>query len=279
MARGKTPRCPTCRDQGYVTLNVPVGDERFGQAVLCPSCDGGPEVAAVRERQRQRMAALLDAAGLMTSARHDRLSWNNFEPEALGEMMAGKSTAIALAWDWANGRPLSYSDTYGPGFSRLYPSAITSDRYNALWLHGPSGTGKTALARLAYKTRLQLRGEAGVFVEWTDLYEAIKAQYGRSGDDNQSYPLLEAVANAPLLVLDDVGQARQRGPMRDDEYAKLWQIVNRRYTQLLPTLITSNLDRVALRDLTDAKLAGRLTEMAVICEMGGADLRTEEAGR
>ncbi|NLF01616.1 MAG: hypothetical protein GX601_11635, partial [Anaerolineales bacterium] len=36
---------------------------------------------------------------------------------------------------------------------------------------------------------------------------------------------------------------------------------------------TSNLDRNQLRDQTDSKLVGRLTEMCVIVEMAGADLR------
>src|SRR5690606_9542726 len=124
-----------------------------------------------------------------------------------------------------------------------------------------SGVGKTGLAYLAYKTRLAWVGEAGVFVEWVDLYEAIRSMYGKSGDLNQSYPLLETVATTPVLVLDDVGHARRHAPMPDDQYDKLWQIINRRYTQRLPTLITSNLDRNQLRDQTDSKLVGRLTEM------------------
>ena len=274
--RSKVIHCARCLDMGFVGADVPVGHPDFGRTVLCPDCHGGPAVAAARERRAQRTLQILEEAGLTTSSRHDWLTWADFEGARLKTLYHGKETAIALARDWAAGRPVRYDERYGEGFSLQMPTTFEFAGHNSIWFTGRSGVGKTGLAYLAYKTRLAHVGDTGVFVEWVDLYEAIRSMYGKSADLNQSYPLLETVATTPVLVLDDVGHARRRAPMPDDQYDKLWQIVNRRYTQRLPTLITSNLDRNQLRDQTDSKLVGRLTEMCVIVEMAGADLREYE---
>ena len=274
--RGRTIACERCLDMGFVALDVPVGHPDFGRTVVCPDCGGGPVVAEARVRRAQRTLRMLEEAGLTTTSRHDWLTWHDFEASVLEELGWGKETAIAVARDWAAGLPVRYDEKYGKGFSRRMPTTFEFAEYNSIWFTGRSGVGKTGLAYLAYKTRLALAGDTGVFVEWVDLYEAIRSTYGKSGDLNPSYSLLETVASAPVLLLDDVGHARRRAPMTDDQYDKLWQIVNRRYTQRLPTLITSNLDRDQLRAQTDSKLVGRLAEMCVIVEMAGADLREYE---
>jgi DNA replication protein DnaC len=263
-----------------VSLRVPVTDSRFGKAITCPTCGGGELMATRRQAQSLKMAALLRESGLTETARHDRLTWQHFTQEALSfEVWQPKALAIELAQMWSRGERLSY-DAFGADhpFAKEYPTLAAFVPSNSLWLYGLAGSGKTGLARRAYRDRLVESGKPGIFVEWQSLYEAVKSQYGKKGDENQSYPLIEAVATIPVLVLDDVGQQRRDRPVRDDEYNKLWTIVDRRYRLGLETIITSNLDRTAMRDQFDDKLAGRLVEMAVMCEMAGRSFREFDQG-
>ncbi len=265
--------CEECLDMGRVTLAVPVGHEMFGKAILCPKCEGGEAVRQARQQQRERVLSLLRDARLTTTHIHERLTWDNFSAETLGHNMSGKETAVALATLWAHGEVVTY-EALGRDhqLAGQYPTMFRFNGTNSLWLYGPPGTGKTGLAWVAFRDRTA-DGTVGVFVEWSDLYEAVRSHYGKRGEDNQSYPLIRAVASTPVLVLDDVGQMRYGWRASDDQYDKLWQIINHRYTQRLPTIITSNLNRAEMRERFDGKISGRLAEMCVIAEMSGPQFR------
>lgn len=272
--RGRpAPACDVCQDAGFVVPAVPVGDPRFGRSILCPACNGGQVVEAQRQKQRAAALDILRRYGLTESKEHDWLTWEHFTARALGHYWPDKALAAAIVRDWADGEPLQYS-IYGEAFARSAPTTFRFEPSVSAWLFGPVGTGKTALAYLAYKTRLSRSGEVGVFVEWTALYSSIRASYGsRGGDNDQAHELVQAIGNVPVLLLDDVGQ-QHRARMSDDEYEKLWLILNQRYAQQLPTLITSNLDYDALLERTDDKLASRVGQRYVLVPVGGANLRT-----
>lgn len=278
--RGKTYQCLRCEDRGLISPAVPVDHPQFGTAIVCPDCQGGPALAANRAKKRQRVLDLMREAGLTATTRHDHLGWENFDVEAMGFALEGKDLAIDLARRWAAGDRLSYDmfDVDHP-FARRETTYFRAAATASLLLYGDVGVGKTGLAYVAYRTFTQRTGVPGVFVEWGALYEAIRSQYGKSGDENQSYPLLDAVATAPVLFLDDIGHVRRQRAVSEDQYEKLWLIIDHRYRHPeLPTLLTSNLDRHALRDLFDSKLAGRVAEMCVMCEMGGVNLRERDQG-
>ena len=265
--------CDLCLDMGWVSLAVPVGHELFGKAILCPKCRGGETVRQARQQQRERVLSLLREAGLTTTHIHEHLTWDDFSAETLGYNVSGKETAVALAKLWAHGEDVTY-EALGPDhqLAGQYPTMFRFNGTSSLWLYGPPGTGKTGLAWVAFRDRTA-DGTVGVFVEWSDLYEAVRSQYGKRGEDNQSYPLIRAVASTPVLVLDDVGQMRYGWRASDDQYDKLWQVINHRYTQRLPTIITSNLNRAEMRERFDGKISGRLAEMCVMVEMGGPQFR------
>jgi len=264
----------------YVTRNVPADHPDFGRAFLCPTCQGGPAVESARQRKRARVLQLLHDAGLTESARHDFLTWGDFSPARLGAEYHPREVAIKLAEQWSRAELIDYA-VMGKNhpFNEMFQTAMPFRPASSMWLYGPFGTGKTGLARLAYRTRLETTGEVGIFVEWQAFYEAIKGQYGRYGSENQSYPLLDAVASIGLLVLDDVGRLRKDGPVSDDQYEKFAYVIDSRYKRELPTIITSNLDRTQMRERFDSYIVGRLAEMCVIAPVAGGNFREWEQTR
>lgn len=265
--------CPTCDGKGFVTANVPPTDPRFGKSFECPACHGGAELAQRRLNAQTDVLRKLKAAGLTTTNRHDWLTWDHFTREYMLNAYAGKEIAIQVARRWADGETLHY-DMFGADhfLAGTYPTTLEFAPTRSLWLVGDFGTGKTALARLAQRTYCERTGRPGLFIEWSALYETIKGQYGQA--DNESYPLLHAAATVPVLLLDDIGQKRQTRPVGDDEYRKLWYIVDYRYRHHeLETIITSNLDRNDVADQFDAKISGRLAEMCLMVAVAGQGFR------
>jgi hypothetical protein len=270
--------CPMCGGMGIVSPNVPPTDPRFGKALECPACHGGPAREQHRAQQQAKLLDTLRAAGLTTTNRHDWLNWDDFAPGHMANTYAGKEIAIEIARLWADGETLDY-EIFGPDhhLAGLYPTTLRFQPTRSLWFIGDFGTGKTALARLAQRTYCEQSGRMGLFIEWSALYETIKGQYSQA--DNDSYPLLHAAATVPILLLDDIGQMRQTRAVGDDEYKKLWYIVDHRYRHReLETIITSNLDRHQLAAQFDAKIAGRMAEMCLMVTVGGQGFREHDRG-
>jgi DNA replication protein DnaC len=156
----------------------------------------------------------------------------------------------------AAGRP-------GPGGTRGIATGPS------LLIAGPTGTGKTHQAYGAVRALLT----AGVRLRWeattaADLYAAQRPQ--QSNDPGRQ---LWALARCPLLLLDDLGAAKQ-SPWTEE---LTYRLVNHRYNQLLPTLVTTNLPVAELRDAVGDRVASRLAEMTDRVILTGHDRRRHTA--
>jgi DNA replication protein DnaC len=161
-------------------------------------------------------------------------------------------TAITAA-----GRP-------GPGATRGIATGPS------LLIAGPTGTGKTHQAYGAIRALLA----ACVRLRWdattaADLYAAQRPQQGTDAERQ-----LRALARSPLLLLDDLGAAKQ-SPWTEE---LTYRLVNHRYNQLLPTLVTTNLPAAELRDAVGDRVASRLAEMTDRVILTGHDRRRHTAG-
>ncbi|MFI0721918.1 ATP-binding protein [Streptomyces sp. NPDC021224] len=139
----------------------------------------------------------------------------------------------------------------------------------SLLMAGVVGAGKT---HQAYGALRALAG-AGVGVRWrattaADLYAELRP---RPGADTERE--LAAVARVPLLILDDLGAAKSSEWTEEITY----RLVNRRYTHLLPTLITTNLRIGDLRTYVGDRVASRLTQMTTRVEFDLVDRRRARA--
>lgn len=140
----------------------------------------------------------------------------------------------------------------------------------SLLIAGPTGTGKTHQAYGAIRALLA----AGVRLRWeattaADLYAAQRPQHGND-PEQQLWPL----ARSPLLLLDDLGAAKQSQWTEELTY----RLVNHRYNHLLPTLVTTNLPVAELRDAVGDRVASRLAEMTERVILTGRDRRRHTAG-
>ncbi len=135
---------------------------------------------------------------------------------------------------------------------------------------GGYGCGKTHLAAAIANARLA-RGDAVLFVAVPDLLDYLRATFSplsEVGYDER----FEAIRQAPLLVLDDLG-AQASTPWAQE---KLYQIFNYRYNTRLPTVITSNqrLEEIEIRvrsRLSDPSLVRIVTILAPDFRRAGVD--------
>ncbi|MFM9371879.1 ATP-binding protein [Streptomyces sp. Da 82-17] len=135
----------------------------------------------------------------------------------------------------------------------------------SLLIAGTTGTGKTHQAYGAIRSLLA----EGVRLRWkavtaADLYAELRPRPGHDGERE-----FMELARCPLLFIDDLGAAKT------SEWTEeiTMRLINRRYNEMLPTLLTTNLGMADLRAHIGDRVASRLTEMTDKVILDGPDRR------
>lgn len=200
---------------------MPVGDPRFGrlESCVCRSAD-------VAEGARQRLFEL---------SRLDRLSHLTFENF---EIRGNKNAKFMTPQDAHN---LQTTRDIAEDFARA-PKGW-------LLLEGGYGCGKTHLAAAIANFAVSM-GRPTLFITVPDLLDSLRFAYN---DPETTFEArFEEVRNADLLVLDDFGTQNATGWAQE----KLFQIMNYRYINKLPTVITTNL----MLDEIESRIRSRLQD-------------------
>jgi len=159
---------------------------------------------------------------------------------------------------------------------------MVADEITGLFLHGEKGTGKTKLAAIIANERARA-GSPVLFASVPDLMADIRASFASGGTSER----VQAVKNAPFLVLDDLGAEK----MTEWVGEQLFCIVNHRYNECLQTVVTSNYNptqiirRMAtvdrggnvIDDLQGQRIMSRIYGMCERVEIRGADWRMRGA--
>ena len=120
-----------------------------------------------------------------------------------------------------------------------------------LWLMGPVGTGKTSLAMLVASSALAA-GRTVAIYSVPQLLARIRRTYDSEPGEQSYLEFFDRLTTVDLLHLDDLGSERRTDWVLEQLYA----IVNRRYEEQLPIVVTMNDDEV----IASAKEAGIETD-------------------
>lgn len=122
-----------------------------------------------------------------------------------------------------------------------------------LILIGKPGTGKS---HLCCGMVIELyRSHRVRRVDLPDLIREIRATWHKDSQHSEEF-VLEFYGTLDLLIIEEVGT----GAGTDDERARIFQVVNRRYESMLPTVIVSNLDMESLKKEIGERVIDRLRE-------------------
>lgn len=122
-----------------------------------------------------------------------------------------------------------------------------------LILIGKPGTGKSHLCcgivLALYRTHRVAR------IDLPDLIREIRATWHKDSPHSEE-TVLNYYGELDLLIIEEVGT----GAGTDDERARIFQVINRRYESMLPTVVVSNLDMAALKLEIGERVIDRLRE-------------------
>jgi len=218
---------------------VPLGDEKFGklESCVCRAKD-------VAENARARLFALSNLDRL------SHLGFENFNP-------AGNEKAKFMTPQEKEG--LHHALEACEEFAR--------SQTGWLLLEGGYGCGKTHLAAAIANDAVS-RGVPTLFITVPDLLDSLRFAF--ADPETTFEQRFEEIRNADLLILDDFGTQNATAWAQE----KLFQIINYRYINKMPTVITTNL----MLDEIEGRIRSRLQddEFVKYLKISASDYRRPE---
>lgn len=138
------------------------------------------------------------------------------------------------------------------------------DTRKGIYLWGPVGAGKTH-AIYAMRERIHELGISVKVHSAPEMFDLIRDDF----DHKDSYNLERILANRGVLVIDDLGAEK----VSDWVAETMFKIVDKRYREVLPTIITSNLELGELSERLGDRISSRIAEMCDVIHMEGGDRR------
>ena len=138
---------------------------------------------------------------------------------------------------------------------RDYLAAVADGESGSLVLLGRPGTGKTHLACSIAIELMRQSGKQAYYRTVRDLIREVRATWHREAAETE-VDVIARLTQAPLLILDEAGT--QAGS--DSELMTMFDLLDGRYREALPTIIVSNLNRQGLQDALGERLFDRLRD-------------------
>ncbi len=195
--------CPNCHGLGYVRHELPLHHPDFGKLQICP-CRESQITTQIKEH--------LYKLSHLDELSH--LTFDNFIPRGLFGLMPKQADSLERA----------YNQAYH--FSRTLKGWLV--------LQGNYGCGKTHLAAAVANFAVTI-GVPTLFITVPDLLDMLRFAFN---DPEATFEnRFEEIRSCQLLIIDDFG-TQNATPWAQE---KLFQILNYRYINHLPLLITTNL--------------------------------------
>ncbi len=196
------PNCSHCHGAGYLRRDLPLGHPEFGKLEVC-TCRQG----AVTRQVRARLFSLSHLDELKD------LTFETFKPRG----------AIGLGVRQADSLERAYNTAH------RYAGSLRG----WLLLIGGYGCGKTHLAAAIANFAVSM-GVPTLFLTVPDLLDLLRFSF--DSEDTTFEERFNEIRSAALLVLDDFGTQNATAWAQE----KLFQIVNYRYINKLPLVVTTN---------------------------------------
>ena len=194
-------------------------------------------------RREARVTSLRERSGL--SKRMKGYSLDNFRPMVSPSASRARMRVDQYLEDWNENREAG----------------------RGLYFCGDVGSGKTHLAVAVMNELITRKRVPSLFVTVPELLDNLRGSYNDPGRNLDEW--MDAVKNADLLVLDDLGSERVTEWVRE----RIFVIVNHRYREALPTIFTSNIGPEELPGKLGERTASRIISMCEGVELTGADYR------
>lgn len=204
-----------------------------------------------RMAKMQRINRLIGQSGL--KKRFQQRTFENFQTDT-----AERARCYKIA--------KRYADTFSEHYARG----------EGLYIEGTNGTGKTHLAA-AIALQLLNEGIPVICKTSSDMFTDIKKAY--DGGDMGESQILDIYKTADLLIIDDLGKEQ----CSDWSMSTLYSILNDRYEDMKPTIVTTNygaedlIKALTPRGYDNTKIVAiisRLKETSAVLTMAWADYRT-----
>ena len=195
----------------------------------CPECKREAEAKAAAEKQEQQRQRRVKASGLPS-----RFIDRNFENYTIRS--TEQKNALGMVENYAN------------DFDKL-------GRGRCLILSGSVGVGKTHLAAAIINTVIRADNDIdAVYTTARDMIRDIRSTWGSSSRNEMT--TINHYATTGMLVIDEVGV--QYGT--ESELILMFDVLDKRYGNQLPTVLISNLSLVELLALLGDRITDRLRE-------------------
>ncbi len=162
------------------------------------------------------------------------------------------------------------------GAEDFVKAVLEQQPVKGLYFFGGAGVGKTHLVS-GIANRLMENKIMPLYLMVADLLDELRQGYESSHAETSTNSLMEQAKQAPVLILDDIGAERST----DWSIEKLFQIINHRYLNQLPTVLTSNYDLDELADhmgygSTGVRICSRIVEMCRLYRLDCEDIRRQK---
>jgi len=214
--------CPYCHGLGYLRRDLPINHPDFGKLQIC-SCRQGQ----VAQQIHQRLFSISNLDNL------HHLTFENFQPR--GRVGLGPWQADSLE------RAFNQAQQFG------------QKAEGWLLLQGGFGCGKTHLAAAIANFTVGI-GVPTLFITVPDLLDALRFTY--DNPESTFEQRFEEIRTAPLLIMDDFGTHNATAWAQE----KLFQILNYRYINRLPLVVTTNL----LLEQIEGRIRSRLEDPELV---------------
>lgn len=241
MAAPLAPRSEACLAHGEFTSTGVRYNGKKEVWTKCPDCE---EARLATERQAAHRAAAVRESEAMLARVEAML-----QEAAVPRRFLGRTFENFQATTDGHRAALQVVRTFADGFDGHLK------RGTGLILSGLPGTGKSHLAAAVLQAIMPRH--CGLYTTCMNVIRTVRGTWRKDSDKSETQ-VLNMLGSVPLLVLDEVGA--QYGT--DGEQTILFDVLDKRYRDMMPTIILTNEDGAGLKKCIGDRSYDRLRETA-----------------